>query len=62
MLDPTKLKDWQIAEALEPNLKPIRKVAEEFGLQGSEAIPMGDYVAKVDTVPLFARIGECKAK
>ena len=62
MLDPTKLKDWQIAEALEPNLKPIRQVAEEFGLQESEAIPMGDYVAKVDTVPLFARIGECKAK
>ena len=62
MLDATKLKDWQIAEALEPNLKPIRQVAEEFGLAENEVVPMGDYVAKIDTVPLFRRIPSCKAK
>ena len=61
-IDPTKMKDWQIAEALEPTLKPISRIAEEFGLEGGEVIPMGDYVAKVDPVPLFARIGECRAK
>jgi len=61
-IDPTKMKDWQIAEALEPKLKPISRIAEEFGLKGGEVIPMGDYVAKVDPVPLFARIGECRAK
>ena len=62
MLDATKLKDWQIAEALEPNLKPIRQVAKEFGLAENEVVPMGDYVAKIDTVPLFKRIPSCKAK
>ncbi len=61
-LDPTKLQDWQIAAALEKQLKPIAQVAEEFGLQGNEAIPMGPYVAKIDTVPLFRRVADCKAK
>ena len=61
-LDPTKLQDWQIAAALEKQLKPIAQVAEEFGLEGDEAIPMGPYVAKIDTVPLFRRVADCKAK
>lgn len=61
-IDPTKMKDWQIAAAIEPHLKPITKIASEFGLEGDEVVPMGAYVAKVDHVPLFNRIKECKAK
>jgi len=32
-LDPTKLKDWQIAEAAEETMKPVGKLAEEMGLR-----------------------------
>ncbi len=60
--DPKKLADWQVAAAIEPTLKPISQVAAEFGLADNEVIPMGAYVAKVDTVPLFTRVKECKAK
>ena len=61
-IDPRKMADWQIASALEPDLKPIAQVAEEFGLKGDEVSPMGRHVAKIDTVPLFNRIAECRAK
>ena len=62
MLDATKLKDWEIAAAIEPTLKPITRIADELGLVGDEVIPMGALVAKVNPVPLFSRIGACKAK
>ncbi|MBR0057654.1 MAG: formate--tetrahydrofolate ligase, partial [Kiritimatiellae bacterium] len=62
MLDAPKLKDWQIADAIEPTLKPISQVAREFGLLEGEYATMGAHVAKIDTVPLFARVGECRAK
>ena len=61
-LDPTKLQDWQIAAALEKQLKPVTQVAAEFGLQGEEVIPMGPFVAKVDPVPLFRRLSDCRAR
>ena len=32
-LDPTKMKNWEIAEAAEKNIKPIFQLAEEIGLQ-----------------------------
>ena len=60
--DPKKLADWQVAAAIEPTLKPITQIAEEFGLQGEEVIPMGKFVAKVNPVPLFSRVKDCKAK
>ncbi len=56
------MKDWQIAAAIEPTLKPITEIAKEFGLEGEEVIPMGSHVAKVNPVPLFNRVKECKAK
>ena len=47
-LDPVKMKDWELAEAAEADMKPITQIAEELGLQGEELITMGKYLAKVD--------------
>jgi formate--tetrahydrofolate ligase len=47
-LDPTKLKDWQIAEAAESNAKPILRVAAQLGIRADEVIPMGRLFAKID--------------
>lgn len=57
MLDPTKLKDWQIAEASEPNAKPIARLAGELGLMGDEVIPMGRLLAKIDYKAVLDRLG-----
>ncbi|MFC1635457.1 formate--tetrahydrofolate ligase [Planctomycetota bacterium] len=55
-LDPTKLKDWQIAEAAEVTMKPVSKLAGEMGLQESELIPMGRRLAKVDYQQALTRL------
>jgi formate--tetrahydrofolate ligase len=55
-LDPTKLKDWQIAEAAEETMKPVSKLAKEMGLRESELIPMGRKLAKVDYQQALARL------
>ena len=55
-LDPTKLKDWQVAEAAEETMKPVRQLADEMGLQESELIPMGRKLAKVDYQKALARL------
>jgi formate--tetrahydrofolate ligase len=55
-LDPTKLKDWQIAEAAEETMKPVSKLAKEMGLRESELIPMGRRLAKVDYQQALARL------
>jgi formate--tetrahydrofolate ligase len=56
-LDPTKLKDWQIAEAAEATMKPIAQVGRELGLLDAELIPMGKAVAKVDHAAVMSRLG-----
>ncbi|MBN2137165.1 MAG: formate--tetrahydrofolate ligase [Sedimentisphaerales bacterium] len=55
-LDPTKMKDWQVAEAAEENIKPVAQLADEMGLQGDELIPMGHMLAKVDYLKALARL------
>jgi formate--tetrahydrofolate ligase len=55
-LDPRKLKDWQIAEAAEEEMKPVNQLAEEMGLWEDELIPMGRRLAKVDYQTAFARL------
>jgi formate--tetrahydrofolate ligase len=55
-LDPTQMKDWQIAEAAEPYMKPISKLAAELGLLPDEVIPMGRNLAKVDQRMVMERI------
>ncbi|MHC4560053.1 MAG: formate--tetrahydrofolate ligase [Planctomycetota bacterium] len=55
-LDPTKMKDWQIAEAAEEVMKPVSQLAEEMGLQDDELIPMGRKLAKVDYQKALTRL------
>jgi len=55
-LDPTKMKDWQIAEAAEEQMKPVSQLAGEMGLQADELIPMGHKLAKVDCTKVLARL------
>ena len=55
-LDPTKLKDWQVAEAAEKTMKPISQLAAEMGLTDDELIPMGKQLAKVDYRRVLGRL------
>ena len=55
-LDPTKMADWQIAEAAEENIKPIQQIGETLGLQEGELIPMGRNVAKIDYTKTWDRV------
>ena len=57
-LDPTKMKDWQIAEAAEENMKPVSVLAKELGLLDDELIPMGKQLAKVDYAKVLKRLGK----
>ena len=56
-LDPTKMKDWQIAEAAEETMRPITDIAAEMGLKDSELLPMGSGLAKVDYLKVLERMG-----
>ena len=55
-LDPTKMADWQIAEAAEENIRPIRQIGEKLGLAPGELIPMGRNVAKLDYTKTWQRV------
>ncbi len=55
-LDATKMEDWQIAEAAEENLKPIKQLADELGLTDDELLPMGRQLAKVDYIKVLDRL------
>ena len=57
-LDPTIMKDWQIAEAAEQRMKPIGQLTREMGLEHSEMIPVGHTLAKVDFKKVLARLGQ----
>ena len=54
-LDPTKMKDWQIAEQAEATMKPMQTLAREAGLQEEEIIPMGRHLCKVDYAKVLER-------
>jgi formate--tetrahydrofolate ligase len=54
-LDPTKLKDWEIAEAAEATMKPFQTLARDLGLREDELIPMGRRLGKVDYAQVLER-------
>ena len=56
-LDPTKMKDWQIAEAAEENLRTAVELAAELGLKEDEGSPYGRVLAKVDVAKVLKRAG-----
>jgi formate--tetrahydrofolate ligase len=55
-LDPTKLKDWQIAEAAEETMKPVSQLARELNLKDEELLPMGRQLARVDYAMTYERV------
>ena len=55
-LDPTKHADWEIAEAAEGNMKTVYELAEKLGLEKSELLPHGHYVAKLDFKSILKRL------
>jgi formate--tetrahydrofolate ligase len=56
-LDPTKLKDWEIAELAEETMKPLPQLARDLGLVDGELLPMGDKIAKIDYMKILKRVG-----
>ena len=59
-LDPVKMKDWQIAEAAEENLRTAADLVSELGLEEDEWEPYGRHLAKIDVTKVLARLGEKK--
>ncbi len=55
-LDPTKMKDWEIAEAAEATMKTVYQLRDEMGLQEKELFPYGHYVGKVDYISVLDRL------
>ena len=55
-LNPLKLKDWQIAEAAEANMKPFPILASEMGFKNDELIPMGRQIGKIDSLRALSRL------
>ena len=56
-LDPTKMKDWEIAEAAEATLRPATELVAELGLNDDEWDPYGRVLAKVDATKVLKRLG-----
>jgi len=55
-LDPTKLADWEIAEAAEASMKTFNQLGQELGLQGDELIPHGKWLGRVDYRAVLDRL------
>ncbi len=55
-LDPTKMKDWQVAEAAEQEMKPVSQLADEMGLKADELLPVGRQLGKVDYMKVLDRL------
>jgi len=55
MLDPTKFKDWQIAEEAEKHLPPVDYFREKMGLLPDEIIPYGK-TPRLDFIKIMNRL------
>jgi formate--tetrahydrofolate ligase len=53
--DPTKMADWQIAEAAETNMKSVWQLQEEMGLEKDEVIPTGR-IGRLEFVKILKRL------
>ena len=55
-LDPVTMKDWEIAEAAESDMKTVYQLQEELGLKKEELFPYGHYVGKLDFMSILNRL------
>ena len=53
--DATKMKDWQIAEAAEPNMPSPEEWREQLGLEKDEILPYGR-ISKLDFLKIIERL------
>lgn len=56
-LDPTKMKDWEVAAEAEKTMKTVSQLAEELGLDKEELLPYGHYLGKLDYQKIMKRLG-----
>lgn len=56
-LDPTQMKDWQVAEEAEKTMLPIQTVSKSLGLTDEEFIPYGSGYGKIDAQAVLKRTG-----
>ena len=54
--DPREHADWQIAEAAEEYMKPIKDIASQLDIEEDELLLHGHYVAKVDYKKVLNRL------
>ena len=54
-IDPTKMSDWQIADAAEENLRPVSEIAHDLGILDEELSQYGRCYGKIDAGKLLAR-------
>jgi len=57
-LDPTKMKDWEIASAASQDMRTISDIAESLGVEQSELLPYGHFIGKLDYMAILQRLGE----
>lgn len=55
-LDPTKHKDWEIAEEAEKTMATIYEIGERLGLRKEELLPQGHYIGKIDYRAVLERL------
>ena len=60
-LDPTKLSDWQIAEAAEDALASVSELAAKLNLKADELSAYGKYYGKIDAASILARLDKPNA-
>ena len=56
LADPKTLKDWQIAELYERQMRPVTQLGDELGLRPLELFPYGHYAGKVDYRSVLDRL------
>lgn len=54
-IDPTKMSDWQIADAAEANLRPVSEIARDLGILDDELSQYGRCYGKIDAGKILAR-------
>ncbi|MBU8913669.1 MAG: formate--tetrahydrofolate ligase, partial [Spirochaetales bacterium] len=55
-LDPTQLKDWEIALAAEEDMIKVTEIAGGLDIEESELFPYGHYVGKLDYMRILDRL------
>ena len=55
-LDPTKMKDWEIAEAAGEDMLTVEELASKLELEKMELFPYGHYVGKLDYMRILERL------